>query len=242
MPDPDPVSLAPTPIKSVTLQTDDGIAITSNSDGVVRTWDVSTGICRETSRTPAKNPSWSDAWLINSRLISIWLEDKKIHTWGVGDVKPQTPNTTLWDIDDFRLSGDGSKVFFLRWEILQAWSILTGEVVGEVNLEISSHQRSLSVDSSRVWVYSPVLETLELDFGIQGSPVQLLNSVIHHPNNTKVWDIGKSKLKDAATGKVVFQLGGRFASPVSSQWDGQYLISGYSSGEVLILDFNHVHF
>ena len=25
-----------------------------------------------------------------------------------------------------------------------------------------------------------------------------------------------------------------------TQWDGQYLVAGYESGEVLILDFNHM--
>ena len=42
------------------------------------------------------------------------------------------------------------------------------------------------------------------------------------------------------TGKVVFQLTGRFAKPVDVQWDSRYLVAGYKSGEVLILNFNHV--
>ena len=32
------------------------------------------------------------------------------------------------------------------------------------------------------------------------------------------------------------------SNPVDSQWDGQYLVAGYRSGEVLILDLNNLHF
>jgi len=45
-------------------------------------------------------------------------------------------------------------------------------------------------------------------------------------------------IKDAVTGKEVFQLVGRYAKPNCVQWDGQYLVAGYESGEVLILGFN----
>ena len=59
-----------------------------------------------------------------------------------------------------------------------------------------------------------------------------------HLNDTKPWDGALSGIKDAVSGKVIFWLGGRFADPTDLQWDGQYLVAGYGSGEVLILDFN----
>jgi hypothetical protein len=43
-------------------------------------------------------------------------------------------------------------------------------------------------------------------------------------------------IKDTVTGKVVLQLNGRYAKPFDVQWDGQYLVAGYESGEVMILD------
>jgi len=46
-------------------------------------------------------------------------------------------------------------------------------------------------------------------------------------------------MRDIVTGEVGFQLAGRYANPVDSWWDGQYLVAGYESGEVLILDFHH---
>ena len=60
-----------------------------------------------------------------------------------------------------------------------------------------------------------------------------------HLNGTKLWDIYQSRIKDTVTGNVVFQLSGRFAKPIDLQWDGQYLVAGYESGEVLIVDFIH---
>jgi hypothetical protein len=54
-------------------------------------------------------------------------------------------------------------------------------------------------------------------------------------------DNGSAQIKDTITGKVVFQLSGRYAKANDVQWDGQYLVAGYDSGEVLILDFHDVY-
>ena len=114
--------------------------------------------------------------------------------------------------------------------------------MSKVKLEYSVLHSSLTVDNSRIWIHIPSSEPRGWDFGILGSsPIQL--SSMSSPSlsaNTKLWEIGLSRVKDTASGKVVFQLAGRFADPVDSQWDGQFLVAGYESGEVLILDFNHV--
>jgi len=51
--------------------------------------------------------------------------------------------------------------------------------------------------------------------------------------------VSQSRIEDVAAGKEVFQLAGRYAKPSVTQWDGQYLVAGYDSGEVLILDFSY---
>ena len=241
-----PESAPPTsaPIKSITLQAKDGIAISSHSDGVVRTWDVSTGLCTASFQTPGKG-DYCDAWLVNSGLISVWHVHREIHIWDVEKKEPlHTADATGHNISSIRISGDGTKVFCLFQGFIQAWYILTGEVVGQIELKFSRPDRSLTVFGSKVWFNSStLLEPLGWDFGIPGlSPVRLTNAPLPHPNDTKWWDISQSRIKDTISGKVVFQLAGRFAKPTDSQWDGQHLVAGYSSGEVLILDFNHVLF
>ena len=91
-------------------------------------------------------------------------------------------------------------------------------------------------------MYSSNLEYLEWDFGIPGSlPVQLYNISPHnlHPSGAVLWDTSLSRIKDQATGRVVFQPSGGFARPVDAQWNGQYLIIYYPLNEVLILDFSY---
>ena len=63
------------------------------------------------------------------------------------------------DVQDLRISGDGSRVFnlvasrvFYRVESeIWVWSILTGEVVGKMEIEYYGGSRSLIVDESKVW-------------------------------------------------------------------------------------------
>ena len=236
------IPLNSTPIKSITLQVKDGVAISSDKDGVVRTWDILTGFCKTSFQTPAKDCGWCDVRLIDSKLISAWKTDKQIHIWDVEKGEPlQMVALSSGNVDDVRISEDGTKVFCLYWKSIQSWFVQTGEIISEVVLESSELRRSLTVDGSRVWVHSPVLELQGWDFGILDSaPIQLPNIPSSHSTGTKLWDPCEFRIKDTVTGKVVFQLGGRFAKPIDSQWDGQYLVAGYWSGEVLILDFHNM--
>jgi len=144
-----------------------------------------------------------------------------------------------------RISGDGSKVFCLIRRSIQAWSIWTGEVVGKVELEGDPYLDPLYTDHSRIWVCFKDSITQGWDFVIPGSsPILLSNTSPDRPHLNFIggtrWDTGPSVIKDTVTGKEVFQLVGRYAKPTDMQWDGQYLVAGYMSGEVLILDFNCV--
>ena len=140
-------------IESVSLHAQDGIAISSDSDGVVKTWDILTGLCRSSFQTPAKFYSNRDAQMINGKVIFVWCRGGKIHIWDTEKGELLQTVDGSW-IRGIRIPGDGSKVFCLATE--------------------------------------------------------------------------------------VFQLSGRYAKFCTVQWDGRYLIAGYGSGEVLILDFYHL--
>ena len=84
--------------------------------------------------------------------------------------------------------------------------------MGEVKCRSVRLHRSLTVDGSRVWVHSRSSGLLGWDFGVTGSPpVQLPNTSLPHPNDTR-WDVEQSRIEDIATGKLILQLAGRFAS------------------------------
>jgi WD40 repeat protein len=119
---------------SLTLQAEDGIVITSDSDGIVSTWDVSTGIHKASFQTPVKE-SKRDVRLINKRLILVYHTDSKICVWDVGNenilLEVDRPQN---DAEDLRISGDGLRFFYLYAPSIWTWSIQTGEAVGPVKI------------------------------------------------------------------------------------------------------------
>lgn len=250
-----PTSPLPAAIGSVSLQPEDGIVFSSDSSGVVRMWDIETGICKATFETPARNLDRGNVRLINSRLIVVWNERQRsgpggeIRIWDIGKGGHiQTGDTFFFHpIMDLKISGDGSKVFILSEESLRAHSIQTGKTAGVVRLGYTPLSGSLTVDGSRVWVQSGSksheITVQGWEFRTPSSPHILLSPDEPHlgfAGGTKRWNSGLSAVVDTATGREVFRLPEGYANPPCSQWEGHYLVAGYESGEVLILDFNHL--
>ena len=103
----------------------------------------------------------------------------------------------------------------------------------------------LGMDGSKVWVNFPDQGIMGWDFGV---PDPSSTKQCTRPQNKLHLDFiggirkGRSHLpgiEDTTTGKVIFQPPSRYARPNDAQWDGQYLVAGYETGEVLILDFNY---
>ena len=237
-------------IMSVGLQMRTGICISSDEEGVVKTWDISTGLCSASFQTPARGYVRRDARLIDGRLIVVWREDKNIYIWDSNKDDPPKMVTTLSsNLVGPRISGDGSKVFCLFKRSIQAWSICRGEPAGEVKfkLEQEFYLDPLQMDGSKIWIRLKDLSTQGWDFGVSSSlPIPLS----HGPTESPLLDfIGGAPwqtkepawIKNTVTGKKVFELSGRYARPRVIQWDRQYLIAGYWSGEVLILDFHYLY-
>ena len=246
-------------IRSITLHAKDDITITSDSDGVVKTWDISTGHCKASFQTPAKGHCRRDVRLIDDKLKLVWWAGQMCHIWDVegGELlqKLNAPGHSIEDegygaliippdgfIEDIKISGDGSKVFLLSSEHILVSYIQTEKATHKLE-HVLEFGESLIVDGSKLWVNSPFEEPQGWDFGTPTSPcvVELSGIPLLYLNETKLWDTGLSGIKDTATGKVVFQLCGKFAKPVDTQLDSGYLVARFKSGEMLILDFNHVH-
>ena len=247
--DPGSTSLTSAGIVSVSLQARAGIAISSDIDGVVKTWDLSTGLCKTSFQTPAAEPEeWGDrdAQLVDGKLIFAWYEGYKIHILDIEEGEflqtLETPKPRC-----IRISVDGSKLFSLRMGSIQAWNMQTWELVHEVELGMwNVYSQSLFTESSRACVKFEMSSIQEgWDFGVLGSSPVPFDPSTGRPHFDFIgganWQIDNPFwIKDTVTGKEVFQLRGIYAKPNDVEWDGQYLVASYESGEMLILDFYNV--
>ena len=247
-------------IKSVSLQARAGIVVSSDENGVVKTWDIATGLCKasfQISGVTDRGFRTRDAKLINGRLIFVWYDNHKIHVWDTGKeelIKTlDTGKEELTKILDtsgcsgVRISEDGSRVFGLHDGSIRAWPMWTWEPVCEVKLGLEGklYLDSLSIDSSKVRIQDRNLSTQEgWDFGTLGSSPVPFDPSTGRPHLDFIGRAGQThspyRIKDTVTRKEVFRLGGKYEEPHDIQWDGQYLVAGYWSGEVLILDFGSV--
>ena len=237
-------------IVSVGLQARAGIAISSDVEGVVKTWDISTGLCKASFRTLALGSGWRDVRLVDGKLIVVWWSGGEIYMCDANNYdssKIVTPFSS--DLKGLRISEDGSKVFCLSEKSIQAWSTHTEKLVGKVKLKLGQefYLDPLRMDGSKIWIRLKDLSTKGWDFGNSNSrPIPLSDRPTERPlldfiGGTSQQTEDLSWIKNTVTGKKVFQLPGRYARPESIQWDGQYLVAGYRSGEVFILDFHHLY-
>ena len=248
-PNSEPTPLALAPVKCVSLQTKDGLAFSMDFKGVVKTWDISTGCCRKSDKTQMKNISYGDIQLISNRLIVVWcrMPTRHTHVWDVEKGELQTVISPESVPLGLRIAGDGSRFFQINTDTIQDWSILTGKLTQRVRLKQKYKYafHPLRMDSSRVLIYSEQ-STQGWDFGDPGStPIEFPETFSDRPClkliDARKWsNASPVRIEDGVTGKEVFYLCGRYANPCAIQWDGQYLIAGYNSGEVLILDFSHM--
>ena len=236
------------PVESISLQAWEGIAITHDSAGVARIWDTSTGDLTKSIEILAPELEWGDAELIGNTLTFGWFAGKGIYLWDTERghfLKVDLPQ--FYRPWDFRISVKGSKVFLLDGDYIRAWSIDTGNSVGEVKLEGEPLFNSLVVCYSRVWVRfkdsdSPIQGW---DFGSNSLRPVPLSSTFSFPlprphlafiDRTETWYTGPSRIEDTETGEEVFRLSGRYGKPTVARWDGRHLVAGYDTGEVLILN------
>ena len=227
-------------IRSITLQTNNDIVITSDSNGIIKTWDILTGIHKASFQTPAKD-CMRDVQLINERFILAYHIDDRIHVWdGRNEELVLEVGEDYQYAEDMRISGDGSAIFLLRAPSIRVWSIQTGKAIGGVEIGYLGDSGFLTVDGLKVWAHWPQSGYEGWNFGVSGSTPTKLSGMPTLSNGNILCHPRQGRVKNVDTGGTVFQLSGHFANPTVVQCGGPYLAAGYESGEILILELKHV--
>jgi len=242
--DPEPTQIPLPLVSSISLQARDGIAISSDTDGVVKTWDIPASLCKALSKSPARDYKDGEVKLTNSGLVFVWYRNGKVNIWNPEKGKfLLQADASEDDLLDLRISGDGSKIFCINVAFIQVWDIWTGEAVGRVKPD-SYQSKLLAMDGSKIWIDSRYKQYSGWDFGIPGSPPAQFSQLSTQPpgtlhlNDTRVWDNRQYRIQDVVTRRIVFQLPEKFQSHVvEAQWNGQYLFISLSSKKELILEF-----
>ena len=229
-----------TTIKSVSLHPKDGIIVTSDSSGVVKTWDLATGGAKSSFSTPAKGTQGTH--LAGDTLIIIWWtdEEKECHIWDVykGQLL-RTFHSSLFDLWDIKISGDGSKIFEPGDGYIRAVSLQTGEDVGRV--ELGDEEVSIfSVLDSGVRIGN----RRDRGRGV-GAPRASHSGEFQHRTclNLVDWSTGRvCWIKDAVTKRQFFRLPERYTTyGAKADWDGRHLlVLTRPAGEAMVVDLNFV--
>ena len=244
-----------------TLQ--EGIAISIDLAGIIKHWDLLTGLSKNLLQVPEMQCVGS-ARLVNTTLSIVHCDHLSDSGWGVsawdistgdrlqnislsGDLSILDPTFN----HDLGISKDGAIFFVVDPVKLQTWSILTGENIGSLfhyNYTRSSTPLSINLDGSIVWICSlsrlkawgwnlKDLKSPPLDSS--NMPDRLRLACLQDVGG--VWDdAGQSRIMDTTSKLEVFRLPKQFADCGRAVWDGRYLFVFYDAGEPLILDFVHL--
>ena len=234
-------------IESVHLFTEDGVVVTSDSSGEVKIRALATGTCESSSLTPAHGIR--DVHSAGDTLVVVWRapvrDGEEYIVWDVRRCQFRSVGSSLHRLLDLRISGDGSKIFGLDSEHIEARSLQTGEAMGIVRHRNADPWRNgLVVHGSKVWLASS--KDVGWDFGRREvSTFSPSSASLDRPRLGLVESArgtaNPARIEDTVTGRPVFYLPVRYiGTGMRRKWDGRYLIIWSPSEEVMIVDFNSV--
>ena len=221
-------------IVSAHLFHEDSVVVTSDSSGVVKTWDLITGTCKSSFSTPAKGRH--DTYLTGGTLVIVWWAGggQEFRVWDVQEGQfLQTIYRPLPKFMHTRISGDKPTVFFLT----EAASMETGRV----GVRILYTHDSFFIHKSRQepgmrWSggrCDPQDMEVSYPVGFQG---RFRLDVVQRAN-----DYALCGIADTVTERMVFHFPERYVDYTAAiEWDGRYLLAQSPSGETMILDFEPV--
>ena len=233
-----------TSIMSAHLFHEDSVVVTSDSSGVVKTWDLTTGICKSSFSTPAERYVYHDTYLAGGTLIIVWwvLGGKEFHVRDVyrGQRLPSW-YSPLPEVMDIKISGDGAKIFGQGKRRTEAVSVeiaedarRAGDSFGFTPDRFFTHKSRLeSRDRWRQGQWDPQDMKVSYPAGLK-SPFRL--DVVQQAGTNTPRGVG-----DTVTKRMVFYFPERYSDERTKiEWDGRYLLVQSISGEMMVLDFDPV--
>lgn len=213
-----------TSIMSVNLFAKDHTVVSSDQSGMVKTWDLVTGFCKDSSWTPAQGER--DTHLAGGSLVIIWCAEGEYHVWDVynSQLLRKFPSTfTL--LRDLTISRDGSEIFGWGTRSMETVSMERGRVTSWRELFVVA-----LVGSST----GPKVSTLR-EF-----PDRPYLDFVDWP--TAALGIEPRWIGDTVTKRLVFRLPERYMkSDVEIRWDGRYVLVWSRSGVMVITDLSSVY-
>ena len=220
----------------------DSVVVTSDSSGVVKTWDLITGICKSSFSTPAEGNH--DTYLTGGTLIIVWWKDegKEFHVWDVYKGQfLQTIYEPLPQAMDIKTSGDRPTGLLQGDGRTEAVSMETGENAGRVSVEIRYMGDRVFTHESRQepgswWDWGPWgSQDLEEYYSAEFRG-RIRLDLVQRANMDALCGI-----VDTITKRMVFHLPERYVIfDAKIEWDGRYLLVRLPFGEPMILDFDPV--
>ena len=236
-----------TSIVSAHLFHEDSVAVTSDSSGVVKTWDLITGMCKSSFSTPAKGNH--DTYLTGGTLVIVWWVDggPEFSVWDVYKGRfLETISKPLPKFMHTRISGDRPTGFLQGDGRTEAVSTETGENAGSVGAEIEYTGGSFFIHKSQqepgrlrlgerlgrwgLWNS----QDMEVSY-FEGFRSQFRLDVVQRANVRALCGIA-----DTIKSRMIFHFPERYANNWGTEWDGRYLLVSSRSGETMILDFDPV--
>ena len=234
-----------TSIVSAHLFHEESIVVTSDLSGVVKTWDLITGMCKSSFSTPAKGRN-QDTYLAGDTLIIVWwtYEGKEFYLWDVYKGQPlPTFRDPLPAVMDIKILGDGAKKFGQGDGYTDTVPRKMGESESHRGVRILytgdnffMHESLLEPGSQ--WsggLWDPQDTNVSYPAGFQG---RFRLDVVQQAKRDR-----QRGIADTVTKRMVFYFPERYMDyGVKIEWDGRYLLVRLPSGEMTVLDFDSTLF
>ena len=233
-----------TSIISAHLFHEDSVVVTSDSSGVVKTWDLITGTCKSSFSTPAEGHIFHDTYLAGGTLIIVWWVSggKEFHVW---DVYKGQPLPTLHDplpkAMKIKISGDRAKISRQGKRRTEAVSVEIAEDALRASHRILLTSNHFFTDKSRLesrdWQRQGRWRPQDMKvFHLAEFKSRFRLDVVRQVGTTAPRGFG-----DTVTKRMVFYFPEKYADGRTEiEWDGRYLLVYLPSGGTMVLDFDPV--